>query len=46
MPRWHDLYTFSGCLMGRTQEKRQERHNMTQLASLLAVATVLLAYGL
>ena len=41
-----DLCTFSGCLAGKTREKRQSRHNMTQIASLLAVATVLLTYGL
>ena len=34
-----DLYTFSGSLMGKTQEK-QQRHNLTQIANVLAVATV------
>ena len=33
--------------VGKTREKRQSKHNKTQIASLLAVATVfLLAYGL
>ena len=44
--RARDLRTFSGYSMGKT-EKRQ-KFNITQIAtcSLLAVATILLAYGL
>lgn len=34
MPRGRNLCTFSGCLMGKTREKK------TQMASLLALATV------
>ena len=41
-----DLYTFSGSLMGKTRENDEVRHNMTQIASLLAVATICLGYGL
>ena len=35
-----DLCTFSGCLVGKTRENNKARHTMTQIASLLAVATV------
>ena len=44
----HNLCTFSGCLMAKLEKNDKVRHNMTQLASLLAVATVFffLAYGL
>ena len=35
-----DLCTFSGCLMGRLKKSDQVSHNMTQIASVLAVATV------
>ena len=36
-----DLCTFSGCLVGKTRRKNDKvRHIVTQIASLLAVATV------
>ena len=37
-----DLCAFSGCLMNKTRENQQNKHNMTQVASLLALATVLM----
>ena len=37
MPRGH---TISALSLVKTREKRQVRHNMTQMASVLAVATV------
>ena len=37
----HDICTFSGCLVGKTRENNEVRHNnMTQIASLIAVVTV------
>jgi hypothetical protein len=41
-----DLGTFSGCLMGKTRENDEVRYSTTQMASMIAVATVLLVYGL
>ena len=37
----YDLCAFSGCLMGKTREDKG-RPNMTQMTSLLAVATVVI----
>ena len=37
-----DLYTFSGFLMGKSREKLQG-HNMTQIASVLAVVAVFIS---
>ena len=35
-----DICTFSGCLVGKTRENNEVRYNMTQIASLITVATV------
>ena len=40
-----DLCTFSSNLTGKLKKSDKVRLNMTLIASVLAVATVLLAYG-
>ena len=40
----YDLCTFSGCLMGKIREKSDKvSHNMTQIASVLAVTTTFIS---